>query len=82
MDARTAKLSGISPENLYELPNGSYVDRDMFKTFGRGSNCTLDKIDPRKVVDSAILLTALYSSAPLNGLCTSTAPACLPTRSS
>uniref|UniRef100_A0A8H7KDE0 Uncharacterized protein n=1 Tax=Bionectria ochroleuca TaxID=29856 RepID=A0A8H7KDE0_BIOOC len=68
MDARTAKLSGIAPENLYELPNGSYVDRGMFKTFGRGSNCTLDKTDPRKVVDSALLLTAIYSSALLNGL--------------
>ncbi|VUC26720.1 unnamed protein product [Clonostachys rosea] len=52
MDARTAKLSGIAPENLYELPNGSYVDRGMFKTFG------LYKYRPSLVANA--LFIALY----------------------
>lgn len=42
MDAETAKNSGIPPQYLHELPNGTWVHRGMFNTFGPGANCTLD----------------------------------------
>ncbi|KAF5007884.1 hypothetical protein FDECE_5799 [Fusarium decemcellulare] len=42
MDAETAKSSGIPPEYLHKLSNGSYVHRGMFRSFGPGANCTLD----------------------------------------
>lgn len=37
-----AAASGIPPEFLHQLANGSYVNRGQFITFGPESNCTLD----------------------------------------
>ena len=42
MDAADIEASGIPPEYLHQLPNGTYVHRGMFKSFGPGANCTLD----------------------------------------
>jgi hypothetical protein len=42
MDAATAAASGIPPEFLHQLANGSYVNRGEFISFGPDSNCTLD----------------------------------------
>lgn len=42
MDAETALDLGISPENLHQLPNGTYVHRGMFESFGPNANCTIE----------------------------------------
>ncbi|KAI8711655.1 hypothetical protein NCS52_01429600 [Fusarium sp. LHS14.1] len=42
MDYETAMKSGINPEYLHELPNGTWVHRGMFQSFGPGANCTLE----------------------------------------
>ena len=41
MDPATANASGISPEFLYTLDNGTVVNRGMFISFGPDANCTL-----------------------------------------
>lgn len=42
MDLETVEAADIAPENVHQLPNGTYVHRGMFQSFGPGVNCTLD----------------------------------------
>jgi hypothetical protein len=41
MNATQAALSGIPPQFLYTLANGTVVSRDMFVSYGPDANCTI-----------------------------------------
>ena len=42
MASTTGAASGVPPEFLYQLPNGTVVNRGQFISFGPDSNCTLE----------------------------------------